>query len=92
MSAKPRSRSRLRLALFTLLGLVLLLVLVAGALLHWDDQLRLLWQEQRTSDQQRAASVWLPDYELVLEARLPGSRKMKPPASPGIQRPGRCSP
>lgn len=72
MSAKPRSRSRLRLALFTLLGLVLLLVLVAGALLHWDDQLRLLWQEQRTSDQQRAASVWLPDYELVLEARLPG--------------------
>lgn len=72
MPAKPHSRSRLRLALFGLFSLVLLLVFVAGTLLHWDDQLRLLWQEQRTSAEQRAASVWLPDYELVLEARLPG--------------------
>ncbi|MGK9066089.1 SdiA-regulated domain-containing protein [Stutzerimonas chloritidismutans] len=72
MSAKPHSRSRLRFALFGLFSFVLLLVFVAGTLLHWDDQLRLLWQEQRTSVEQRAASVWLPDYELVLQARLLG--------------------
>lgn len=41
-------------------------------LLHWDEQLRLYWQEQGTDAQQRSASIWLPDYELALETTLAG--------------------
>ncbi|MCL7462145.1 SdiA-regulated domain-containing protein [Pseudomonas sp. NW5] len=58
-----------------LLALLLILsggVLVAGHLLHWDDQLRLLWQERQVEAPQRAAGIWLPDYRLALETRLPG--------------------
>ena len=72
MSAKPSSRSRLRLSLYLLLGFTVFGIVVAGLLLHWDDQLKLYWQEQSTDAEQRAASIWLPDYELVLETTLAG--------------------
>lgn len=72
MSAKPLSRSCLRLSLYLLLGFTVFGIVVAGLLLHWDDQLKLYWQEQSTDAEQRAASIWLPDYELVLETTLAG--------------------
>lgn len=72
MSAKPSRRSRLRLSLYLLLGFTVFGMVVAGLLLHWDDQLKLYWQEQSADAEQRAASIWLPDYELVLETTLAG--------------------
>lgn len=72
MPAIARHASRLRLVLFSLLFLIIALVLLAGVLLHWDEQLRLYWREQGTDAGQRAASIWLPDYELVLETTLAG--------------------
>lgn len=64
--------SRWRLIVNAFLLLVLAAVLVAGHLLHWDDQLWLYWREQSIDAEQRAASIWLPDYELVLETTLVG--------------------
>lgn len=64
--------SRWRLAAGILLLFLLVAVLVAGRLLHWDDQLRLYWDERSVSPEQRAAGIWLPDYELALETTLTG--------------------
>ncbi|MGE4404442.1 SdiA-regulated domain-containing protein [Pseudomonas sp.] len=64
--------SRWRLLGYALLLFVLAAVLLAGRLLHWDDQLRLYWDERSVSPEQRAAGIWLPDYELVLETTLAG--------------------
>lgn len=64
--------SRWRLAAGILLLFLLVAVLVAGRLLHWDDQLRLYWGERSVSPEQRAAGIWLPDYELALETTLTG--------------------
>ncbi|QGZ29479.1 SdiA-regulated domain-containing protein [Stutzerimonas stutzeri] len=63
---------RLRGVLLALLLLVIAAVTVAGWLLHWNDQLKLYWQEQFVDAEQRAASVWLPDYRLTLETALVG--------------------
>lgn len=67
----------LRRPLYRRLLQCLLLVLLAGLLLaahllHWDDQLRLAWQERDVDAEQRAAGIWLPDYRLVLQQDLPG--------------------
>jgi uncharacterized protein YjiK len=64
--------SRLRPILYALLLLTVMAVLLAGWLLHWDERLKLYWQEHSTDAEQRAASIWLPDYELVLETTLIG--------------------
>lgn len=72
MPATARPASRLRLVLSAFLFLVIAVVLLAGTLLHWDDQLRLYWREQGVDAGQRAASIWLPDYELALETTLAG--------------------
>lgn len=72
MPARSSRLSRLRLSFYLLLGFIVATIVVAGLLLHWDDQLRLYWQEQTTDAEQRAASIWLPDYELVLETTLAG--------------------
>jgi len=63
---------RSRRLLLACLSLPVLGLLLAGYLLHWNDQLRLLWQERTTGPEQRAASIWLPDYRLALETELPG--------------------
>ncbi|MFC3607535.1 SdiA-regulated domain-containing protein [Stutzerimonas tarimensis] len=60
---------RLRAALFLLAALLLMGTAVA---LHWDDQVRLAWQERQTGPAVREASIWLPDYRLVHEVSLPG--------------------
>jgi len=72
MLAVAARTSRWRLIVNALLLLVLTAVLIAGHLLHWDDQLRLYWREQSVDAMQRTASIWLPDYELALETTLAG--------------------
>ncbi len=72
MPAASSRSSGWRLTIKVVLLLVLIAVLAVGHLLHWDDQLRLYWREQSVGVEQRAASIWLPDYELALETTLPG--------------------
>jgi uncharacterized protein YjiK len=71
----PARTSRLRLFLYAMFISAVAGVLLAGGLLHWNDQLKLYWDEQFADAEQRAASIWLPDYELVLETRLAGLEK-----------------
>lgn len=68
----PLRASRLRLFLYASLSLILATALLVGWLLHWNDQLELYWQERSVTAEQRAASIWLPDYELKLETSLVG--------------------
>ena len=75
----PVRYSRWRLLVAVVLLLLFVALLVAGRLLHWDDQLRLYWGERSVTAEQRAAGIWLPDYELALRPRWPGSRTTKPP-------------
>lgn len=65
----PVTGRRLRASLLVVLAIGLLAL---GMALHWDDLARLAWQERRTSEQTRAAGIWLPDYRLTLHTRLPG--------------------
>jgi len=72
---KPQSRlSRMR----WYAGLLLVAVIGYGVafLLHWDDR-GLLWiKEALDSPSERAASVWLPDYKVDIDAKqLPGMEK-----------------
>lgn len=71
MPAPVRRPLLRRLSAAVLLCLLIALPLAAH-LLHWDDQLRLYWQERSTGAEQRAAGIWLPDYRLALERELPG--------------------
>jgi uncharacterized protein YjiK len=64
--------SRLRLFLYASLTFILAAALLTGWMLHWNDQLKLYWQEQSADAEQRAASIWLPDYELALQTTLFG--------------------
>ena len=64
--------SRLRLFLYVSLILTIAMAVLVGWMLHWDDQLKLYWHEQYVESQERAASIWLPDYELALETTLFG--------------------
>ncbi|MGE6995923.1 SdiA-regulated domain-containing protein [Pseudomonas sp. NPDC047961] len=64
--------SRIRLFLYVSLILTIAMAVLVGWMLHWDDQLKLYWQEQYVDSQERAASIWLPDYELALETTLFG--------------------
>lgn len=68
----PVRYSRWRLIVAAILLLLFIALLVATRLLHWDDQLQLYWGERSVSAEQRAASIWLPDYELTLETTLAG--------------------
>lgn len=75
MSAQPSHPFRWRRLLAVLLLLSAAGLSIAGHLLHWDNQLRLYWQEQWVSQQERQDSIWLPDYRLVLETTLEGLEK-----------------
>lgn len=63
-----------RLLLFRLLpAFVLLVLVVLSVLWHWNDRALLWWQESRTPAAVRAQSVWLPDYQAVIQGKaLPG--------------------
>ncbi|NLJ11554.1 MAG: SdiA-regulated domain-containing protein [Gammaproteobacteria bacterium] len=45
------------------------LLIAALDYLHWDDRLLFLWQERSTSAEQRAQSIWLPNYRAVIQAK-----------------------
>ena len=72
---KPQSRlSRMR----WYAGLLLVAVIGYGVafLLHWDDRGVLWIKEALDSPSERAASVWLPDYKVDIDAKqLPGMEK-----------------
>ena len=68
----PVRYSRWRLLVAVVLLLLFVALLIAGRLLHWDDQLRLYWSERSVTAEQRASGIWLPDYELALETTLAG--------------------
>lgn len=56
-------------------GLLLALAIAYGVAyaMHWDDRAVLLVQEAFQSKAERDASVWLPDYKVVIDAKvLPG--------------------
>ncbi|MCY1263628.1 putative protein YjiK [compost metagenome] len=48
---------------------ILLLLAVLTRLFHWDDRARLWYQEQYTSQQERAESIWLPGYRAVIQGK-----------------------
>ncbi|MBD8684129.1 SdiA-regulated domain-containing protein [Pseudomonas sp. CFBP 13719] len=53
--------------------LVLLLGYIVAVILHWDDRAELWVQEWTHNSTERKASVWLPDYAAVIDAKaLPG--------------------
>ncbi|AHG38935.1 DNA-binding protein [Pseudomonas syringae CC1557] len=58
----------------------LLLVLVLGYglshIMHWDDRALLWFKERFESNEERSASIWLPDYHVEIDAKpLPGMEK-----------------
>jgi len=73
-TSKPRSRFALRW--YSWLLLVGAIVYGVAWVMHWDDR-GVLWVVERfESPAKRQASVWLPDYRAVIDAkRLPGMEK-----------------
>ena len=74
VTSKPRSRFALRW--YSWLLLVGAIVYGVAWAMHWDDR-GVLWVVERfESPAKRQASVWLPDYRAVIDAkRLPGMEK-----------------
>ena len=74
VTSKPRSRFALRW--YSWLLLVGAIVYGVAWAMHWDDR-GVLWVVERfESPAKRQASVWLPDYRAVIDAKLlPGMEK-----------------
>ena len=72
----PKPRSRFALRWYSWLLLVGAIVYGVAWAMHWDDR-GVLWVVERfESPAKRQASVWLPDYRAVIDAkRLPGMEK-----------------
>ena len=72
----PKPRSRFALRWYSWLLLVGAIVYGVAWVMHWDDR-SVLWVVERfESPAKRQASVWLPDYRAVIDAkRLPGMEK-----------------
>lgn len=64
MSSRRFPRARYWLAGFAALSLPALVHYQ-----HWDDRAQLWWQEGSTPLEQRLASVWLPGYRAVVQAK-----------------------
>ncbi|POA59578.1 SdiA-regulated domain-containing protein [Pseudomonas sp. GW531-R1] len=75
-TSKPRSRSRFALRWYSWLFLVGAVVYGVAWAMHWDDR-GVLWVLERfESPAERKESVWLPDYQAVIDAKvLPGMEK-----------------
>ena len=73
-TSKPRSRFALRW--YSWLLLVGAIVYGVAWVMHWDDR-GVLWVVERfESPAERKESVWLPDYQAVIDAKvLPGMEK-----------------
>ncbi|MDI2141432.1 MULTISPECIES: SdiA-regulated domain-containing protein [unclassified Pseudomonas] len=72
----PARRSRFALRWYYWLLLVVAAAYGLAHAMHWDDR-GLLWLRERfESPAERTASVWLPDYRVVIDAKLlPGMEK-----------------
>ena len=72
----PKPRSRFALRWYSWLLLVGAIVYGVAWAMHWDDRGVLRVVERFESPAKRQASVWLPDYRAVIDAkRLPGMEK-----------------
>ncbi|MFB3306192.1 SdiA-regulated domain-containing protein [Pseudomonas sp. AMR01] len=74
VTSKPRSRLSLRW--YSWLLLVGVIVYGVSWVMHWDDR-GVLWVAERfETPAEQQASVWLPDYHVVIDAKLlPGMEK-----------------
>ena len=75
-SVKPTLRSRLHMRWYSWLCLAGALMYGIAWLMHWDDRGALWVLERFESPVERQESVWLPDYQAVIDAKpLPGMEK-----------------
>lgn len=73
---KTASRSRFALRWYSWLLLVAAIAYGVAFAMHWDDRGMLWVKEQFKSPAERQASIWLPDYRAVIDAKtLPGMEK-----------------
>ena len=73
---KPARRSRFALRWHTWLLLVAVVAYGVAFAMHWDSRGVLWVKEQFKSPAERQASIWLPDYRAVIDAKpLPGMEK-----------------
>jgi len=73
---KTARRSRFGLRWYSWLLLVAAIAYGVAFAMHWDDRGVLWVKEQFKSPAERQASVWLPDYRAVIDAKLlPGMEK-----------------
>jgi uncharacterized protein YjiK len=73
---KPARRSRFALRWHTWLLLVAVVAYGIAFAMHWDARGVLWVKEQFKSPAERQASIWLPDYRAVIDAKpLPGMEK-----------------
>ncbi|KWU51737.1 SdiA-regulated domain-containing protein [Pseudomonas palleroniana] len=75
-SSKPKLRSRFALRWYSWLFLAGTITYGVAWAMHWDDR-GVLWVAERFETPfERQASVWLPDYRAVIDAKLlPGMEK-----------------
>ena len=75
-SVKPAPRPRLNMRWYSWLFLAGAIMYGISWLMHWDDRGALWVLERFESPMERRESVWLPDYQTVIDAKpLPGMEK-----------------
>ena len=76
LTPKPARRSRFAMRWYSWLLLVVAAAYGLAFAMHWDNRGVLWVREQFKSPAERQASVWLPDYRAVIDAKpLPGMEK-----------------
>lgn len=76
MTASKTGRSRLRVRWYHGLLLALAVAAIVAKVLHWDDRGELWVHEMFESPAERQQSIWLPDYQAVIDGKLlPGMEK-----------------
>lgn len=75
-SVKPTPRARLKMRWYSWLFLAGAIMYGISWLMHWDERGALWVLERFESPIERQESVWLPDYQVVIDAKaLPGMEK-----------------
>ena len=75
-SANPTPRPRMNMRWYSWLLLAGVIMYGVSWLMHWDDRGALWVLERFESPVERRESVWLPDYQTVIDAKpLPGMEK-----------------
>jgi len=76
LTPKPARRSRFAMRWYSWLLLVVVAAYGLAFAMHWDNRGVLWVREQFKNPAERQASVWLPDYRAVIDAKpLPGMEK-----------------